>query len=260
MASNESIFDKLNLSSGERRLVMFVAVVLIFALAWMVWGMIPSPGVTKTNIAKAEKELERFQAEISKTDEYNRQMSELEGLGSAVVPIEQQVNMSRFIRSLTSANNLDVTDNKPMKPKTSEFFIEQSTTIRFTSKESDLVNFLWKMGESDSMVRVSQLRIYPDKNRYRLNGTMTVTASYQKDFKASRVSSTAAKPESELVKSAAKPDAAAKPEPEPAKSAAEPDTVAEPKSEPAKSEAKPTRNKRTVPKRTVPSRRVRQTQ
>ena len=89
---------------------------------------------------------------------------------------------------------------------------------------------------------------------------MTVTASYQKDFKASRVSSTDAKRESELVKSAAEPDAAAKPEPEPAKSAAEPDTVAEPKSEPAKSEAKPIRNKRTVPKRTVPSRRVRQTQ
>ena len=43
MASNQSIFDKLNLSSGERRLVMFVLVVLMCALAWMVWGMIPDP-------------------------------------------------------------------------------------------------------------------------------------------------------------------------------------------------------------------------
>ncbi len=32
MASNESIFDKLNLSSGERRLVMIVIVVLMLAL------------------------------------------------------------------------------------------------------------------------------------------------------------------------------------------------------------------------------------
>ena len=40
MASKESIFDKLNLSSVERRLVMIVLVVLMSAFAWMVWRMI----------------------------------------------------------------------------------------------------------------------------------------------------------------------------------------------------------------------------
>ena len=57
MASNESIFDKLNLSSGERRLGMFVLVVLLCALTWMVWGMIPDPGATQQKIDKADKNL-----------------------------------------------------------------------------------------------------------------------------------------------------------------------------------------------------------
>ena len=61
MASNESIFDKLNLSSGERRLVMIVIVVLMLALMWMVWGMIPSPSATQQEIAKAQSQLDEFQ-------------------------------------------------------------------------------------------------------------------------------------------------------------------------------------------------------
>ena len=47
MANRESIFDKYNMSAGERRVVMFVAVVLIGVLAWMAFDMIPKPEQTK---------------------------------------------------------------------------------------------------------------------------------------------------------------------------------------------------------------------
>ena len=104
MASNESIFDKLNLSSGERRLVMIVIVVL-----WMVWGMIPSPSATQLKIAKAQSQLDGFQKEINKTDSYHQQISKLEGLGSAVIPIEQEVDMRAFINSLTAASGVEIT-------------------------------------------------------------------------------------------------------------------------------------------------------
>ena len=81
MASNESIFEKLNLSSGEQRLVMIVIVVLMLALMWMVWGMIPSPSATKQEIAKAQTLLNSFQEEIKKTVDYHQRISTLEGLG-----------------------------------------------------------------------------------------------------------------------------------------------------------------------------------
>ena len=92
MASNESIFEKLNLSSGEQRLVMIVIVVLMLALMWMVWGMIPSPSATKQEIAKAQTLLNSFQEEIKKTDDYHQRISTLEGLGSEVIKIERPVD------------------------------------------------------------------------------------------------------------------------------------------------------------------------
>ena len=218
MASNESIFDKLNLSSGERRLFMIVIVVLMLALMWMVWGMIPSPSATQLKIAKAQSQLDKFQEEINKTDSYHQQISKLEGLGSAVIKIEQEVYMRAFINRLTAASGVEITSRASAEPKTSDFFIEQSMTIRFSSKESDLVNFLRKLGSSDSMVRVSQMRVEPDKNRYRLGGSMTLTASYQKDVKATKPKpATEAKAEPVTAKPAAKPKAETKAETKPAK-------------------------------------------
>jgi len=208
MASNESIFDKLNLSSGERRLVMIVIVVLMLALMWMVWGMIPSPELTQNKITKAQTQLNSFTNEISKIAHYESTIRALEGLGSAVIPIEQEVDMRAFINSLTAASGVEITSRASADPKTSDFFIEQSMTIRFSSKESDLVNFLRKLGSSDSMVRVSQMRVNPDKNRYRLGGSMTLTASYQKDVKATKP-----KPATEAKPEPAKPEPA-KPKPE----------------------------------------------
>ena len=294
MASNQSIFDKLNLSSGERRLFMIVIVVLMLALMWMVWGMIPSPSATKQEIAKAQTQLNSFQGEIKKTDDYfeakakvsmregfnkafvthktmdfdtepteaeateaiekdyphlkveridwirdmsyNQRIRTLQGLGSAVIKIEQQTDMRKFINQLTTANGVDIDSTTSADPKTSEFFIEQSMTIRFSSKESDLVNFLWKLGSSDTMVRVSQMRVNPDKNRYRLSGSMTLTASYQKDVKATKP----------------KPATEAKAKPVAAKPAAKP--------EPAKPKAETKPAKPSGTKRTIPTRRARKTQ
>ena len=244
MASNESTFDKLNLSSGERRLVMVVLVVLMLALAWMVWGMIPSPGVTQDKITKAQTQLNSFTNEISKISHYKSTIQTLEGLGSAVIPIEQEVNMRRAINNLTAANGVRVTRTGRMTTKTNEFFLEKSMRIDFSSKESDIVNFLWKLGGSDSMVRVSDMRVRPDKNRYRLDGWMNLTASYQKDPKAARARPVA---KTKPAPVAAKPSPSeAKPKPESPK--------------PAASKPKPEGGKRTVPKRTIPSRPVRKTQ
>ena len=251
MASNQSIFDKLNLSSGERRLVMFVLVVLMCALAWMVWGMIPDPAATRQKITKAGQDLAHFQGEIDNTDKYNRRISELEGMGSAVVPVEQEFTMRRTINSLTAANGVRVTRLGRMTTKTNEFFHEKTMRIDFSSKESDIVKFLWKLGGSDSMVRVSDMRVRPDKNRYRLEGWMNLTASYQKDPKAVRTQPAA------VAEAKAKP-AASEAKPKPAKPETKPETKPE-KTKPAKPETKPSGGRRKVPTRSIP-RPVRKTQ
>ena len=160
--------------------------------------------------------------------------------------------MRKFINRLTAANGVDIDSTTSADPKTGDFFIEQSMTIRFSSKESDLVNFLWKLGSSDTMVRVSQMRVNPDKNRYKLSGSMTLTASYQKDVKATKP-----KPATEAK---AKP-VAAKPEPAKPKAETKPEPAkpgAKPESAKPKAETKPAKPSGT--KRTIPARRARKTQ
>jgi hypothetical protein len=254
MASNESIFDKLNLSSAERRLVMAVLVVLMLALAWMVWGMIPSPGVTQNKIANAQKALNSFTNEISKISDYEKKIRTLEGLGSEVKKIDQEVNMRRAINNLTAANGVRVTRTGRMTTKTNDFFLEKTLRIDFSSKESDIVNFLWKLGGNDSMVRVSEMRVRPDKNRFKLDGWMNLTASYQKNLKVARVQPPAQADENKS--SASKPKTATETKPaieDKAKSGAA-------KPEPANPAVEPKPAKRTVPKRSVPTRRTRKTQ
>ena len=233
MASKESIFDKLNLSSVERRLVMIVLVVLMSAFAWMVWRMIPDPGATRDKIYKAENKLEGFTNEIYQaTNSYISEIRKLEGMGSAVVPIEQEVNMIRAIDTLMMDNGVRESSNGKMTTETKEFFLERSVPIQFSSKESDIVKILSELGKRGSVMRVSEMRLKPDKNRYKLDVSMTVTASYQKNVKATQPKATETKPAASKPKSETKP-AASK----------------------SKSETKPPKQSGT--RRSVPARRVR---
>ncbi len=247
MASKESIFDKLNLSSVERRLVMIVLVVLMSALAWMVWGMIPDPGATWAEIDKARGKVKGFTNEIYQahqaTNSYSSEIRKLEGMGSAVVPIEQEVNMIRAIDTLMMDNGVRESSNGKMTTETKEFFLERSVPIQFSSKESDIVKILSELGNSGSVMRVSEMRLKPDKNRYKLDVSMTVTASYQKNVKATQPKATETKPVASKSKSETKP-AASKPKSE---------------TKPAASKTKPKTKppKQSGTRRSVPARRVR---
>ena len=152
MANRESIFDKYNMSAGERRVVMFVAVVLIGVLAWMAFDMIPKPEQTNVKINKINRDLKSWKIERFKVDSYNKQINELEGMSSAVVQEEQEVDMSRTINKLEASSGINVSRQGRVNTETNNFFIEKSMRIDFSGKENQIVDFLWKLGESDSLV------------------------------------------------------------------------------------------------------------
>ena len=252
MANRESIFDKYNMSAGERRVVMFVAVVLIGVLAWMAFDMIPKPEQTNVKINKINRDLKSWKVERFKIDSYNNQINELEGMSSAVVQEEQEVDMSRTINKLEASSGINVSRQGRVNTETNNFFIEKSMRIDFSGKENQIVDFLWKLGESDSLVRVSEMRVRPDKNRYKLEGWMELTASYQKNVIAPVVTVT---PSAQAKVDSAKPTAESK---KPDIKATEVETT---KSEPkpvAEKESKPAKPNST--KRRIPTRRVRETQ
>jgi len=254
MANRESIFDKYNMSAGERRIVMFVLVVLIGVLAWMAFDMIPKPEQTNVKINKINRDLKSWIAERNKVGSYKEQINKLEGMSSAVVQEEQEVDMSRAINKLEASSGINVSRQGRVNTETNNFFIEKSMRIDFSGKESQIVDFLWKLGESDSLVRVSEMRVRPDKNRYKLEGWMELTASYQKNVTAPVATVTpSAQAKIDSVNSTSKSN--------------KPDTKAteieKPNSEPkpvAKKESASQPVKQNNTKRRIPTRRVRETQ
>ena len=249
MANSESFFDKYNMSAGERRLVMSVVVLLVAVLAWMAFDSIEPPGKTNAAIAKIETDLKRWGTERANHAKYKGQIRDLEGMSSAVAEKEQEVNMSRTVNDLQGSSGINITQRFKVNTSTNDFFIEKSMRINFSGKENEIVDFLWKLGEDDSLVRVSEMRIKPDKNRTRLEGSMWLTSSYQKNF--------IAPPPASAGEGTAKPsgtsDLGGKPS-EPAKPATEPAPVVkeEPETKPeTKPAAKPGSNIRSIPTRRV---------
>jgi hypothetical protein len=64
--------------------------------------------------------------------------------------------------------------------QTNQFFVEQMQNINVSAPESNLVDFLYKLGNSSSMIRVFDLTLQPDPPRQRLNADIRLVASYQK--------------------------------------------------------------------------------
>ena len=255
MANRESIFDKYNMSAGERRVVMFVLVVLIGVLAWMAFDMIPKPEQTNVKINKINRDLKSWLKERNSVGTYKDQINKLEGMSSAVVQEEQEVDMSRTINKLEASSGINVSRQGRVNTETNNFFIEKSMRIDFSGKENQIVDFLWKLGESDSLVRVSEMRVRPDKNRYKLEGWMELTASYQKNVTATVVSVTpSAQPQIDDVKPTTESNT-----PDP-KSTESEKLKSEPKKTAAEKASKPKPDKPNSTKRRIPTRRVRETQ
>ena len=255
MANRESIFDKYNMSAGERRVVMFVLVVLIGVLAWMAFDMIPKPEQTNVKINKINRDLKSWLKERNSVGTYKDQINKLEGMSSAVVQEEQEVDMSRTINKLEASSGINVSRQGRVNTETNNFFIEKSMRIDFSGKENQIVDFLWKLGESDSLVRVSEMRVRHDKNRYKLEGWMELTASYQKNVTAPVVSVTpSAQPQIDDVKPTTDSNT-----PDP-KSTESEKLKSEPKKTAAEKAFKPKPDKQNSTKRRIPTRRVRETQ
>ncbi len=67
------------------------------------------------------------------------------------------------------------------KETTNQFFDERTLSLSFEAGESNLVTFLYNIGNDPSMVRVRQLQLGPaDAARYKLKGSMLLAANYEK--------------------------------------------------------------------------------
>jgi Tfp pilus assembly protein PilO len=195
--------SQLNLTPQERRIVVVVFLVVIVVLNLLfVWPHFGEWGRTKRSLQDMYNDMETYNRMILKdvntNDGYQMQINKLaqaEGPSIMEKPVDPQVQLNNTITMHARRTGVNVEGYNPGSVKTNEFFEEHTMVIPITSQESNLVNFLFGMGNDGAMIRVSKLDLKPaDQNRYHLHGNITLTANYAKPGAPKAAASPAPKP------------------------------------------------------------------
>jgi hypothetical protein len=179
-----SVFDKLNLKPGERRFVVFVALIAFIVInALFVWPKFFDWKKVTDREKRAADQLQQFRREVDNIKRYQLQLRELEAKGAQVQTEQQASELQNAVRAQAQLSGVTINNYTPVNRmgtsgKTNLFFDEQSATIQFVGEEKPLVDFLYNLGAGSSMIRVRSMTLNPDPPRYRLQGSITLVASY----------------------------------------------------------------------------------
>lgn len=203
----------------ERRLAVAVLVILILVLNWLfIWPHFSDWSRLKTRMSTARHKLDLYRTTISELPKYQALVKGYEGAGDFIQPEDQSFNFLRTIRDQAAASGVQISNYGRQNNKTNEFFSEQSQSISVVANDAQLVDFLYKLGEGTSMVRVRDLDIQPDQPHQHLDANVQLVASYQKKplpASTATVQATTAAAASAATASPATPAAAAKTPPVP---------------------------------------------
>ena len=167
----------------ERRLAVGVVVVLILVLNyWMIWPHFSDWGNLNGQIQQSQQKLKLYQDTIAQKPTFERLLKKFESQGAVVAPEDQSFDFTRTIDKQSAATGVAIVSSSPSVTHTNGiFFIERVQNINVTATDSQLVNFLYQLGNDPSMIRVRDLELQPDGPRQHLNAAIQLVASYQKN-------------------------------------------------------------------------------
>jgi hypothetical protein len=199
------LLDKMNLRPGERRLVVVSVLVLFLVINWMfVWPKFNDYAAETARLAKNNEKLQVFRKEIAQGQIYRDKLAKFAKDNPDIPMDEQSLQFLRTIQNKASESGVNLTTVNRANTKTNDFFVEQSQTIGVSATEAQLVNFLNLLGVGESLVRVRALTLRPDQPHYRLAGSITLVASFQRKKMAS---TPAARPVASAAATTAAPSA-----------------------------------------------------
>jgi hypothetical protein len=177
--------DRLNLSPGERRLVVGVAIVVFIALNFaFVFGRFGEWGRTEQRIKDTKDALKKFDDELKNEPAYKNQRERLQKLGTYVASEERAVQLIDEVNSQAALDQVQLLRREPSRnapgSRTNAFFEEAALLVTFNSSETNLVNFLFNLGERNSLIRARAMQLGRDPSQTRLAGSITFVESFQK--------------------------------------------------------------------------------
>lgn len=185
--------EKLNLRTGEKRLLVVIGIVLFIVLnVLFVWPKFGEFGRVRNRTAKVQQEIKKFETEIDKTPSYQKLLKEMEGQGSRLVKEEQSLRVLQTVQSQALASGVRLNSAQEsargLNTATNAFFDEQAIVVSYDTGYQQLVDFLVGLAEHESMTRVRQMEVRRSPNSQSLQGNLTLVANFQKS------TSTATKP------------------------------------------------------------------
>lgn len=169
------------LSSSERRFVVAVLMVFFIVLnAWFIWPRFGDWNKYKGRKSFAQSKVNAFETKIAKVPAMEAEVRKLESEGSAVQMEDQASDFLRTIQNQAQASAVGILTSIRQPARTNQFFIELSQGLTVQSGEEQLVDFLYKLGSGNSLVRVRGLSLGPDAPRQNLRVNVTLVGSYLK--------------------------------------------------------------------------------
>jgi hypothetical protein len=182
--------NQLNLTAQERRILGAITLVVIIVLNLLfVWPHFGEWSKINAQLQTDKKTIaDEYAAILQDRDPTNglhKQVDKLAHLANSTGienPQDPQVQLQTTIRAQERKTGVYVQDFNPGAIRTNNiYFEEHSTTISVESQETNLVSFLYNMGNDPAMIRVTRLDLKPaDANRYKLKASMTLSANYAK--------------------------------------------------------------------------------
>jgi Tfp pilus assembly protein PilO len=168
----------------ERRMAVGVMVVVFIVLNWIfIWPHHSDWENLQRRGDDARQKLKLYQTAIAQSANYETLVKKFEGQGGFVAPEDQAINMMRTIQSQSAQSGVRIDNFSHSMMHTNEFFAEQTQNITVVATDAQLVDFLYKLGNDASMVRVRDLEMQPDGAKLHLTAQIRLVASYQKNPK-----------------------------------------------------------------------------
>ena len=166
----------------ERRLAFGMLVVFVLVLNYLfIWPRFSDWSQLKSRLDTAQKELARNQAAKDELPKLQEQVKSFESEGNVVAPEDQAINFLRTIQQQAAVSRVNIASMGRQSTITNDvFFVQLIQNINVTATDAQLVDFLYKLGSSASMIRVLDLELQPDPPKQHLVANITLVASYQK--------------------------------------------------------------------------------
>ncbi|HEY1662376.1 MAG TPA: hypothetical protein VGI03_08155 [Verrucomicrobiae bacterium] len=166
----------------ERRLAVAVLVIVILVLNWwFIWPHFADWGNYHGQLVGGQQTLALYQKTIADSAKYDALVKDFENQGEFVPAADQAISFLRTVQSQSSASGAGISGMGHVNTHTNEFFVEQTQSIDVNGNDQQLVDFLYKLGSSASMIRVLDLELQPDQSRMKLNAHVELMASYLKN-------------------------------------------------------------------------------